>query len=204
MRWIWVRHGRTAANVMKRYIGHLDEPLDEVGVDQADRLAEAFRDFPITRIYSSDLRRAQATASAIAQVHQQNPILTPALRELNFGDWEGKSYEEIAHSDALLLSRWLANPCEIAPPNGERLEELGARFDRWLRSELGQMQEEGTYLFVTHGGPIRWFLSQYAIPKRSFWDVTVPTHGDSLVLDVICTEEGFRYLSQDNWIAPSM
>ena len=88
MRLIWIRHGETKGNQMKRYIGHLDEPLAETGKEQAFRLAEALSREKIDFVVTSDLKRAVQTARPFLQKHPGIPVaVMPAFRECSFGIW---------------------------------------------------------------------------------------------------------------------
>ena len=92
---IAIRHGETAWNVDTRIQGHLDIPLNATGRWQAERLAQALRDEPITAIYTSDLTRAWETAQYIGELQGLPVIKEAGLRERDFGDFEGKTFAEI-------------------------------------------------------------------------------------------------------------
>ena len=93
-----VRHGQTTWNEQGRFCGHTDIPLSTTGRKQARKLASFLQHRPIAAIYSSDLSRARETAEIIARKRPIDSIVSPAWREINFGAWEGLTYEEIAAS----------------------------------------------------------------------------------------------------------
>ena len=90
-----VRHGDIGLGRDKRYIGQSDLLLSALGKEQAILLKEKFSNVPLDIIYCSDLGRAQQTAEIIASAHQIVPIARVELREVNMGDWEGKTFSEI-------------------------------------------------------------------------------------------------------------
>ncbi|MCK9910505.1 histidine phosphatase family protein, partial [Microbacteriaceae bacterium K1510] len=106
MRWIWIRHGETAENNVGQYLGHYDVPLHQRGIVQATELAQALADEPISLVFSSDLIRAVETARIIGQRHGLEPAPVSALRELSFGRWERKTYDELMSTERELVERW--------------------------------------------------------------------------------------------------
>ncbi|WP_134684036.1 histidine phosphatase family protein [Brevibacillus migulae] len=182
MKWIWVRHGETEENRMRRYLGQADPPLNSTGVAQARYLAQRLSEWPITAVYTSDLQRCIQTATAISERHGLQPIACPALRELSFGRWEGKTYAEIMEEDREHAVKWYSDPFAVAPPAGETLKAFGDRIDRSLQGILATCAPHDTVLLVSHGGVIRWFQSKWihGDPRR-FWEVQAISHGDALV-----------------------
>jgi alpha-ribazole phosphatase len=185
VKWLWVRHGSTVENEKRCYLGHLDAPLSLKGEAQvrqfASKLAEKLVDKPlITQIYTSDLVRCRQTAKIISQTMDLlvDPIPVEALREINFGDWDGKTYEQLMQLDPIEFSRWISNPYDHQPPKGETLWEMGKRVDHWLMDLMARQAEDETIMLVSHGGPIRWFQSKWLRGNaKHFWDVTGLPHG---------------------------
>ncbi|WP_400161949.1 histidine phosphatase family protein [Brevibacillus sp. TJ4] len=186
MKLIWVRHGETRENRQRRYLGHSDPPLSDEGIAQVSRLAErlyAAIDQP-QAVYTSDLQRCRQTAEAIARRWSLPPQEVPALRELSFGDWELLTYDELMQKDAVRAQHWYDDPYTRKPPNGESLQELGARVDAWLGSLLEQSRDsEQTIVLVSHGGVIRWFEAAWLRQDRdSYWQVEGLKHGDAMLV----------------------
>jgi probable phosphoglycerate mutase len=124
---IAIRHGETTWNVDTRIQGHLDIPLSETGRRQAERMALALADDPITAIYASDLTRAWETAHYLGRELGVEVTKEEGLRERGFGDFEGKTFAEI---EALLPEqslRWRKRDPEFAPAGGESLLALRNR-----------------------------------------------------------------------------
>lgn len=178
MKLIWVRHGETDLNNARRYLGHTDAPLNERGKDQARQVAQLLKTERVSRLYTSDLTRCRETAVAISRACELGCVSVRALRESNFGEWEGKTYEEIMQQAPKLASLWYDHPFDVAPPGGETLRDLGQRLDGWLRQMLLTAAPDETIVLVSHGGPIRWFQSKWvAQDEARFWDVQGLPHG---------------------------
>lgn len=128
MRITLIRHGNTAWNSAGRWQGQADIPLSELGQMQAHSLASRLRDMAFDVVYSSDLQRAHHTAK-LALPHSKIR-LDPRLREVHFGDFEGKTAEENATHPH--YAAWHTNPYRQALPNGESLEDVVRRAQGWL------------------------------------------------------------------------
>jgi len=121
-RFFWVRHGPTHAKTM---VGWSDLPADLSDTAQVERLAGHLPQNAL--VISSDLSRARATADAI-QGQRDRLAHDMDLREIHFGDWELKRFDEI-EDEALIRNFW-DNPGDVRPPNGESWHEVSARVDR--------------------------------------------------------------------------
>lgn len=115
----WVRHGPTGATGM---LGHLDREADLSDGAALARLSAALPEG--APVVSSDLRRAAATADAIARGRPRLPP-DPALREIDFGAWDGLAFEAV--EDQALLRRFWDEPGAVAPPGGESWDAFVAR-----------------------------------------------------------------------------
>ncbi|WP_226779599.1 histidine phosphatase family protein [Oceaniglobus trochenteri] len=119
--WYWVRHGPTHEKAMT---GHRDVPAD-----LSDTQALARLDAWLPRdalILSSDLSRARATADAIAGTRHRLPD-APALREFDFGTWDGMTFDAVAARDPELSRAYWERPGDVAPPGGESWNMAAAR-----------------------------------------------------------------------------
>ena len=95
MRFIFVRHGETEWNVTGRYQGQTDVPLSEKGRAQAEALGKRFADIHVDEVYSSPLKRAYDTARAIAEPKGLPIHKVDGIKELNFGEWDGLTKEQL-------------------------------------------------------------------------------------------------------------
>lgn len=152
---IAVRHGETAWNVDTRIQGQLDIELNERGQWQAQRVGQALADEAIARVYSSDLKRAHATAQAIAAHNRHLPEaqvhLHQGLRERAFGKFEGHTYAHIEATwpDESLL--WRQREPDFAPVGGETPLQVMDRVANAVNALASQHLGEQIVL-VAHGG----------------------------------------------------
>ena len=148
-----IRHGETAWNVDTRLQGHLDIPLNEVGLRQAQHLARelAGRD-AIDAIYASELSRARDTAQAIAQAVGHTVTTHAGLRERHFGAFQGRTFAEIETELPDHAWHWRKRTPEWVPPGGgESLLMLNERIVRTV-NELAARHCGQQMVLVAHGG----------------------------------------------------
>jgi alpha-ribazole phosphatase len=153
-----IRHGETAWNRLGRYQGHVDTSLNRTGRAQARRLTRTFSSLQLDAIYSSDLRRAVDTAIPMAKAQGLSVMQDVRLRELHFGEWDGRQVEAIIAADPAAWEAWYSDPVHLSPPGGETALALWQRFSDGLR-EIGDRHRDRTVAIVTHGGPLRLLLS---------------------------------------------
>ncbi len=167
-RLLLVRHGETSWNSEGRVQGHTNIPLGGKGLRQAERLRQRLAEVDIEVAYTSDLDRAIETAQPILK---GRPIpLSPVqeLRELCYGEWEGRTYQDIQAKDPQGYARQMARSPDFAPPQGESLEQLMHRVGGFI-SGLRQSHPEETVLIVGHGGALKAALiSLLSLPLEAF------------------------------------
>lgn len=203
---IAIRHGETAWNVDSRIQGHLDIPLNDRGLWQAQQLARALADEPVAAIYTSDLLRARATAQAVADA--TGAPLTPErnLRERSFGALEGRTFAEIENELPELALRWRKRDPHFAPEGGESLIALRERIADTVH-RLASLHTGEQMVLVAHGGvldvlyrlatgqeiqaPRTWLLANAAI-NRLLWTpqgLSLVGWADTLHLDNAARDE---------------
>lgn len=150
MRLIIVRHGESEWNRIHRYQGQLDAPLSELGVRQAEALAERLKNERLDQIYTSPLQRAAHTAEAIARHHPDVPYADePALLEINHGEWQGRYAHEIIEQYAAGLSEWRQHPTRSQMPGGESFSNVLKRSLDFLEAIQARHRDQ-TVLVSTH------------------------------------------------------
>jgi broad specificity phosphatase PhoE len=143
---ILVRHAAPQEDARGRCYGSLDVGLSDAGRAHARRLAAALPAHDA--VYTSPRSRAIETAAALAP----EPIVVDDLREIDFGELEGRLYDEIAQTDPELYRAWMERPTTVRFPGGESFADLQARALRAF-DEIRRRHEAA--VVVTHGGPIR-------------------------------------------------
>lgn len=161
MKMIVMRHGQTEWNVAHRIQGHTDIPLDERGRRQAQAIAERLADMDIKAVYTSPLRRAHATAEAIAERSGCPVIDEERLIERYFGDWEGACIDTVTHSDPETWRQWIETPSQCMVPNGESLQDVLERSVS-LTGELINRHSNENIVLVSHANPAKLILLYYA------------------------------------------
>lgn len=157
-RLLLTRHGETRANVERRLVGHGESPLTERGRRQALALAERLQREPIAAVYASDLTRCCETAAlAIAGRHIE-VAAEPGLRELHFGDWEGRTFDEVQAGWPDAWSRLLAIDETFCAPGGEPVVAASARIAATMAA-IADRHAGKSVLIVAHGGTLYLYLS---------------------------------------------
>ncbi len=146
-----IRHGETAWNREGRLQGHLNEPLNALGLRQAERVGVALADQPVVAVYASDLDRAAVTARHIAEPHGLTVRVDTRLRERAFGVHEGKLWADIESAFPEDALRWRRRDPSYAPEGGESLIALSERVVGAV-SELAAAHPGQTIAVVAHGG----------------------------------------------------
>ncbi len=152
-----IRHGQTEWNSNRRFQGQLDIQLDETGMNQAKQLSERLEDVNFDAIYSSDLKRAHVTATAIASKKKQVIGILPDLKEICFGQWEGRTFHEVMNDKISGGWQWFNNPSCTDIPGGETAEQIMTRIGTALDHVLDS-HKEGKVALVSHGNLIRYIL----------------------------------------------
>ena len=173
-----IRHGESDGNVKRKFSGFQDVDLTEKGVWQAKRLARRLEGVKVNAVYCSDLKRARRTAEIVFGSRGIDIVTNPKFREINFGAWEGYTFEEVkakfGYGDK--FNSWLENiEVEVNIPEGESLVNLNDRVMAELSSLLKKQEKtdkDKTIALVCHGGTIRVILSNALnIGLKNMWNI---------------------------------
>jgi broad specificity phosphatase PhoE len=140
-----LRHGRTAWNAQRRFQGHLDPPLDEVGRAQAYEVATLIAALRPELLVSSDSARAWQTAEIVGEVAELSARGEPRLRERGLGHWEGLTREEVAVKYPDEYADWAAGR-DVSRRGGETREEVAER----ALAAFAELPDVPTAVLVTH------------------------------------------------------
>jgi len=152
-----IRHGDTESNSAERYWGNTDVKLSDAGLRQAERLRDHLATERIDAVYSSDLNRALATAVTIASNHRLDITICAELREMNFGELEGLTFDEISQRYPKVTELWLKRSPKLRCPGGESLEEFNIRVSQFMDKLENHAPQEGIVI-VAHSGSLRSLL----------------------------------------------
>ena len=138
----WIRHGMTQANGEHRYLGKTDEPLSETGIRLLQEKKKDYFSSPPEFLYTSPMKRCVQTAELL---FERKPVLIPEWKEMDFGQFEGKNYEEL--KDNPDYQKWIDSNGTLPFPGGEPREQFIRRsmegFD-WMMSDILIKSEKNT------------------------------------------------------------
>lgn len=171
---VLTRHGSTPRSDPEQHLGQrIDLDLSEAGRTAARALGERLRGVAFGRVIASPLRRAQETARLVAP---ESTLETESrLLEMDYGRWEGLTYEEIERRDGEARRTWEADPVSVACPGGERGSDVAARVRSFLDEQVEGAAEDGhdtgehRVLAVAHSTTNRILLClALGIPLRDY------------------------------------
>ncbi len=178
------RHGVTEENKRKAYLGWNDSPL----CAESKELSTTKR---YERYFSSDLQRCIRTSDILFP--KTKLVLLEELREMNFGKWEGKTYDDLRENRR--YRQWLSDPVDNCPPAGESFHQFSKRvqvgWDRITHDVISQNLQ--SCAVISHGGVIRYLLSKFAPEQKEFWSWQIQhNHGFELIFDRTVLRRGER------------
>lgn len=148
-----LRHGElTKSGIL---CGHTDIALSQKGFEQLETACDKLSN--ITACISSPLIRCANFAAQYCQKNKLTLETSSAIKEMNFGEWDGKSYESLWQQTA--LGQFWQNPWEVTPPAGESMQAFITRVDSFWQTQLKQLGNVNT-LIISHGGVIRHILAK--------------------------------------------
>lgn len=168
-RLLMVRHGVTEYNDTRRFCGFSDIELSSEGLQQVEKLRDRLENEKIDAVYSSDLSRAMVTAEVISTGRDVEAIACPELREVNYGDAEGLTFQEIGQRYPE-VSRFIAtfDLEELAFPGGESFSQFIERTNTFL-NRLEDHQPSESVLVVSSSGPLRVLVCSLFGVDQTHW-----------------------------------
>lgn len=161
---IFIRHGATAGNLEKRYIGSTDEALCDAGIAQVEMLKK--HGFQADFLFISPMLRARQTAGLLFP--ELSGTIVEDFRELDFGLFEGKTSAELASSSE--YRAWVESLCLNPIPQGESISGFKTRCCSAFEIIMQGLPDNCRAAFVVHGGVIMSIMEAYAQPKKGFYD----------------------------------
>lgn len=152
-----VRHGQVEGYEEKRYNGQVNVPLTREGEEQSARVCDYLAEISLEAVYSSDLDRSRYCAELIAEAHHLTSHSLPSLRELNIGDWEGRTWEELQEAYPDDWEARLQDLVNFQVPGGESLQDAADRIRPTIKKILTD-HSGGDVAIIAHGGVNRIVL----------------------------------------------
>ncbi|TMP45066.1 hypothetical protein CWB96_04540 [Pseudoalteromonas citrea] len=190
--WYFLRHGALIQSGVLS--GRTDLALSELGIEQLYAKTKTLTD--IDRIFSSPLQRCRQFATALSCRWQLPLSITDSLQEMDFGAWDGKSFEWLwSNTHNPSIGDFWQNPWLYTPPEAETMEAFYTRIQQWWHAQLAT-PNDSCNLVITHGGVIKQLLALIlAFPKhdtrqQSLFDVG---YGAMIKVQVYYDEQGIAW-----------
>ena len=190
---ILARHGETEWNVEEVFRGKSDIELNEIGVKQAELLAEYLSGSKIDAIYSSPLKRALKTAEIIASYHHLGIEIASGLKDFDYGEWQGLPRREVKDKYKELYALWINSPHKVKMPAGESLNDVTKRALGVVNDVLARY--EGTVILVSHRVVNKVLICTIlGLDSSHFWNIKQDTCG----ITAFAYEDGRFILTKHN------
>jgi broad specificity phosphatase PhoE len=169
---LFIRHAET--DMAGTFCGHSNPPINARGRQQIQKLMSALDGEKIECIFTSDLERAVATAGTLADAFGVPCIKKPDLREINFGSWEGLTWQQIQEQDGAYARRWTGAYPSLPAPAGESFTDFQTRVIAEV-TEIVNSTDRRQAAVVTHGGVMRVVLqAMCGLAENEAWALTKP------------------------------
>jgi broad specificity phosphatase PhoE len=168
---ILIRHGQTVWNKGDRFRGQIDLDLDDLGLRQAQAIASHVSHWPVSRLFSSPLKRAWQTAKAVGDPMGLETQRLGGFNDINYGQWQGRTPAEVAAEQPALYLQWQTQPNLVTFPEGESLEQIRIRATTALEELLARYPGE-TMVIVSHKVVCKLLvLYVLGLNTSHFWNV---------------------------------
>lgn len=177
VRLILFRHGLSLDNLKKRYSGFRDTALHRKAGPQLEAIKNKLKEIPIDRVYCSDLQRCYLTARLVFGERQCPILKRQDLREINFGSWDGLTYNQVLTRHSRAYRGWLKNPFAQDIPRGEKMSAFVKRVNKALKNIISTNRNK-TVALVSHLGPLRVILNTFRdVKPGDFWKLRLEPGG---------------------------
>lgn len=192
---ILVRHALTDDNKLSKLSGHIDSKISQEGKIQIKKITEFLKDEKINKIYTTTSSRTKETVKDLAKINSIQIKECKNLKEINFGDFEGKDFKEIQKNYPDEFNQMIKEGYEYTYPNGESLIDCYKRVSKEIKAILGEANDNDTILICSHAGTIRNILT-YLISNtfEYHWNFKI----DNASVSVIEVDNGFAVINKLN------
>lgn len=185
MEFILVRHGKTEYNERRQYCGALDPDLSDLGRQELEGSAirAYLEEHTPDMVFCSPMQRTLQTAAILLDGRDVPLVAVPELREIDFGDFEGRSYEDMKDDPA--YTAWLDTNCEGPIPGGDFPDAFRDDVEVCFESLLETCRTERVEraLVVSHGGVLGTILERFAEPEKHWYEYHFPCGGFAVLKD---------------------
>lgn len=182
-----IRHCEAEGNLYRRAQGHWNGKITQLGEKQIDALAERLRDVRIDAVWSSDLSRAMATADAALRGRGLTLCVTPRLREICMGVWEGQPWGELEYRWSEQMWNFNNDPAKWSVPGSESFADCQKRLTDIL-GEIAAGADGKTVAVFSHGMAIKIFLM--GVLGMASGDPGTMMHGDNTSVSLLEYDNG--------------
>jgi broad specificity phosphatase PhoE len=169
---LFIRHAEI--DMAGAFCGHSNPPINARGRKQIQQLVDELNDEEINCVFTSDLERAVSTADTLAETLRVPCIKRPNLREINFGSWEGLTWQQIQERDETYARRWTEAYPNLPAPGGESFANFQTRVIAEVTEILNTIDRHHGAV-VTHGGVMRVVLQvMCGLAENEAWERTRP------------------------------
>jgi alpha-ribazole phosphatase len=181
VRLLLIRHAQPEVEAQGRCYGSLDVGLSARGERLARHLARVLDGISLAAVYTSPRVRATLTAAPLAALNGLAPTIVEALGELDFGDFEGRRYEDISREHPELFAAWMSAPTTVQFPGGESFADLRARVLA-ATATIRHDHPDEVVAIISHGGVIRTVLADALnIPTEAIFRLEQSYGGISII-----------------------
>ncbi len=200
-RLLLIRHCESTWNLVGRYQGRIDTELSELGMKQAEMIAEHIKNsFKLSVLYSSPLRRALHTAVIIATKLGIGVEVREGLTEIDHGAWNGLLRSEVEKRYGPILNEWLTHPGRVRMPGGEGLMDVLDRAWRVVEEIIEKHEGEDVGI-CSHNAVLKVIiLKALSLPLDNFWRIGIDNA--SLSLLSLDGEMRLSYLNDTCFLGP--
>jgi len=176
-----IRHGRTVANENWLYCGQSDPPLTEGGIRELKEKKDlgGYPDIQGLKVYTSGLKRTEETLDILFGNVPHSSL--PEMMEINFGDFEMRSYEQMKEDPEYIA--WCEGDNEANIPPGEGAESGYMMRDRVFKCFDELIEKGEDFLLVSHGGPITSLFMRYVTDTGKNWYELHPGNGEGFMFE---------------------
>ncbi len=190
-----VRHGNVTQNGIPRYFGITDVDLNEEGLKSLDLLNFHMRDKQLDAIYSSNLIRTKYMAENISSSLKIDHKIINEFNEINFGKWEGLSFNEIKEKYPVEFSLWIKKNLDFNFPEGESLQKVRDRVLPKYNEIFFSLPSNANVLMILHSSVIKVILCEALKSPDSFWYI----NQDYAAINIIDYSPDNHYISLLNF-----